>query len=79
MKQHLKAAGISIGLDYPLYPVVSANADGTLAGEAKITRTVQLASDAMSDTSAVGVELFDANGNLIATLCGSEAATRIVD
>jgi hypothetical protein len=55
------------------------NADGSQAGEIKITRTIQLAADAMSYTSTVVVAVFDVNGNQVATLCGSEAATRIVD
>ncbi len=55
------------------------NADGTLAGEARITRSIQLASNAMSYTSTVAVALFNVDGNQIASLCGSEAATRIVD
>lgn len=55
------------------------NTDGTLAGEAKIARDIQLAADGNSYTSVVSVEIFDPNGNLIATLCGSEVATRVVN
>lgn len=54
------------------------NADGTQAGEAIITRTLELAPDAMSYTSTVAVAIFDVNGNQVASLCGSEVATRIV-
>jgi hypothetical protein len=55
------------------------NADGTLAGEARITRTIQLAADGMSYTSTVAVAIFNINGQQVASLCGSEAATRVVD
>ena len=55
------------------------NAAGALTGEVRITRTIQLAKDAMSYTSTVAVTAFDVNGNQVGSLCGSEAATRIVD
>ena len=52
------------------------NTDGTFAGINRITRTIQLAADRNSYTSVVSVEIFDANGNLIGTACGTEVATR---
>jgi hypothetical protein len=55
------------------------NAAGALTGEVRITRTIHLAKDAMSYTSTVAVTLFDVNGNQVASLCGSEAAMRVVD
>jgi hypothetical protein len=55
------------------------NAAGALTGAVRITRTIHLAKDAMSYTSTVAVTAFDVNGNQVASLCGSEAATRIVD
>jgi hypothetical protein len=57
----------------------SFNTDGTPAGESKFTRDIQLAADGNSYTSVVTVEIFDVNGNLIATLCATEVATRVVD
>ena len=56
----------------------SFNADGTPAGESKFTRDIQLAADGNSYTSVVTVEIFDVNGNLIATLCATEVATRVM-
>jgi hypothetical protein len=55
------------------------NTDGTPAGETKFTRTIQLAADGNSYTSAVTVSIFNVNGNLITTLCATEVATRVVD
>jgi len=55
----------------------SFHTDGTFAGEVKIGRDLQLAADGNSYTSVVSVQIFDANGNQIGTLCGSEVATRV--
>ena len=56
----------------------SFNADGTFAGTVKIARDIQLAKDANSYTSVVSVEIVNPNGSVIATLCGTEVATRVV-
>ena len=55
------------------------NTDGTPAGETKLIRDIQLAADGNSYTSVVTVEIFDVNGNLIATLCATEVATRVTE
>ncbi|MGB8472681.1 MAG: hypothetical protein WCE61_01200 [Candidatus Acidiferrum sp.] len=57
----------------------SFNPDGTWASTARISRNIQLGMDRNSYTSTVGVEIFDPNGNLVATLCGSEVATRVAN
>lgn len=57
----------------------SFNTDGTPAGESKFTRDIQLAPDGNSYTSVVTVEIFDVNGNLVATLCATEVATRVIN
>ena len=57
----------------------SFNPDGTFAGTVKIARNILLAADANSYTSTVSVEILDPNGNVIATLCGTESATRLFD
>ena len=50
------------------------------SGHAKVNRDLlQLAADGNSYTSAGSVEFFDTNGNLVATLCASEVATRVVN
>ena len=55
------------------------NTDGTPAGETKLIRDIQLSADGNSYTGEGTVEIFDVNGNLIATLCETEVATRVVD
>jgi hypothetical protein len=57
----------------------SFNTDGTFAGEVGIGRDLQLAADGNSYSSVVSVEIVDPNGSVIATLCGTEVATRVVD
>ena len=57
----------------------SFDANGINTGEGKITQTIQMAPDKMSFTGTATVEIFDINGNLVATLCASGVATRIVD
>jgi hypothetical protein len=49
--------------------------NGTFIGQLVITANVELA-DANSFTFSATIQLFDANGNLIATLCGMGTATR---
>ena len=55
------------------------NTDGTPAGETKLIRDLQLAPDGNSYTGPAIVEVYDVNGNLIVTLCGTEVGTRVVD
>ena len=55
------------------------NPDGTFAGTVRIARNILLAADANSYTSTVSVEILDPNGNVVATLCGTESATRLFD
>ena len=55
------------------------NPDGTFTGTVKIARNILLATDANSYTSTVSVEILDPNGNVVATLCGTESATRLFD
>jgi len=57
----------------------SFDANGINTGEGKITQMIQMAPDKMSFTGTATVEIFDVNGNLVATLCASGVATRIVD
>jgi hypothetical protein len=57
----------------------SFDANGINTGEGVITQTIQLAPDGMSSPGTATVEIFDVNGNLVATLCASGVATRIVD
>jgi hypothetical protein len=62
------------------FQIFTFNTDGTWSGHAKINRDLlQLAADGNSYTSAGSVEFFDTNGNLVATLCASEVATRVVN
>jgi hypothetical protein len=55
------------------------DANGINTGEGIITQTIQLAPDGMSSTGTATVEIFDVNGNLVATLCASGVGRRIVD
>ena len=55
------------------------NPDGTFAGSVRIARTIQLAQDANSYASTVSVEILNPSGNVVATLCGTESATRLFD
>ena len=53
------------------------NADGSLAGTAKLYRTIVLETGGGSFTSTVTSEIFDANGNLVGNGCATEAGIRI--
>lgn len=53
------------------------NADGSLAGTAKLYRTIELATDGRSFEATVMSEIFDAGGALIANGCATETGTRI--
>ena len=57
----------------------SFDANGINTGEGKITQTIQMAPDKMSFPGTATVEIFNVNGNLVATLCATGVATRIVD
>jgi hypothetical protein len=43
----------------------------------RLTRLIQLSTDADAFTDTVALEIFDANGNLIATGCATTAASRM--
>jgi hypothetical protein len=51
------------------------DANGTFVGQLVITANVEL-TDGNSFTYSATIQLFDANGNLIATLCGRGTAAR---
>ncbi|MBA3961625.1 MAG: hypothetical protein H0X40_06960 [Chthoniobacterales bacterium] len=53
--------------------------DGTFSGVQKVTRDIQLEAGGDSFTSDVSFETYDTTGNLIATGCGTETATRVID
>src|SRR5262249_40101371 len=53
------------------------NADGTLAGSSKLTRTFTLSSDGNSQTSSNTLELLDPTGAVVATRCSSETSQRL--
>jgi hypothetical protein len=49
--------------------------NGTFIGQLVLTANVEL-TDASSFTYSATIQIFNANGNLIATLCGRATATR---
>ena len=51
------------------------NADGTLAGVRRVSRTIDLDGDSL--TSTISIEVFDTNDALISSGCGTEIATRV--
>jgi hypothetical protein len=53
------------------------NADGSLAGTHKITRSTELSRDADQFISSSSVEIFDVNDNLIQIGCATETARRL--
>ena len=53
------------------------NADGSLAGTAKLYRSIDVAVDGRSFSASVTSEIFDTGGNLIANGCATETGTRI--
>jgi hypothetical protein len=57
------------------YTAFSIDENGALSFSGVITTNVHL-TDASSYTSSSTIEFFDADGNLIATFCGRETATR---
>ena len=52
------------------------DASGVFIGSHKVTATVELGASGDEFTTHSVVEIFDANGNLIATFCGRTTATR---
>ena len=52
---------------------------GTWTGLQKVTRDIQLARDGTTFTSTIAFTTYDVNGNVIASGCGTEAASRVVD
>ena len=57
------------------YLALSTDENGALAITGTITATLHL-TDANSFTSSATIQIFDADGNLIATFCGRQTATR---
>lgn len=53
--------------------------DGTNTGLQKVTRDIQLDPAGSTFTGTVAFETYDTAGNLIASGCGTETSTRVVD
>lgn len=51
--------------------------DGTFAGTAKATASIELSQDGNALTATSTVELADTGGNVIATFCTTQTATRV--
>ncbi len=54
-------------------------ADGTNTGMQKVTRDFQVDPSGSTFSGTVVFETYDTSGNLIATGCGTETSTRVVD
>ena len=54
-------------------------ASGVFSGVQKVSRDIQLSPSDDTFTSVISSEFFDPNGNLIASGCGTETSTRVVD
>jgi hypothetical protein len=52
-------------------------ANGVFSGTQRVTRDIQLDPGGDTFTSVLSTEFYDPNGNLIATGCGTEVATRV--
>jgi hypothetical protein len=52
------------------------NENGAFTGVGRVNRDIQLDRGGNTFSSVISSEIFDTNGNLIATLCGTETATR---
>jgi hypothetical protein len=52
-------------------------ADGTPAGQQRVTRTITLAADGQTLTSTITSQAFDGADNLLQTACGAETGVRI--
>jgi hypothetical protein len=53
------------------------NADGTLAGSQKVTRTTTLAADNNSTSGTISAQLLDTADVVQQTLCGTETSVRV--
>jgi len=53
------------------------NADGSVAGRNKITRTIKLSADGNRFSANAVFEVLDINDNLVASGCGTETAQRL--
>jgi hypothetical protein len=54
------------------------NPDGSLAGSQRVQRTLTLSPDANSFTGTIAGQVLDNAGVVLAPVCGTESATRIV-
>lgn len=52
-------------------------ADGTPAGQQRLTRTIALAADGRRLTSTISTQAFDGLDNVVQTVCGIETGTKI--
>ena len=52
------------------------NADGTLAGSQKVTRTTTM-TDNSSTTGTISAQIIDTSENVLQTLCGTETSVRV--
>jgi hypothetical protein len=53
------------------------NADGSLAGSQKVTRTTTLGTDGNSSSGTISAQIIDTSETVLQTLCGTEASVRI--
>ena len=53
------------------------NADGTLAGSQKVTRTTTLGADNNSTSGTISAQLLDTSDAVLQTLCGTETSVRL--
>lgn len=56
---------------------VAQAATGAPVGQQRLTRVITLGADGNSLTSTISASLFDANDNVLQTICGVETGTRI--
>ena len=52
-------------------------ADGTPAGQQRLTRTITLGADGSSLTSTIATQVFDMSDNVVQSACGAETGARI--
>jgi hypothetical protein len=50
---------------------------GTWTSTQRLTRVIEVGSDGNRYMNVIGLEIFDTNGNLIATGCGTTVANRM--
>jgi hypothetical protein len=53
------------------------NADGSLAGSQKVTRTTTLGADNNSTTGTISAQVIDTADTVVQTICGTEASIRV--